>query len=321
MQINEEIADNEIFTFDDWLSYKVFYHVEDGVQLCNDSRNFTKLFRRGGMRNDTFKKIREEQLIVYKGIVNQKLEFKRTVFKVTYILESNVPMEYLRMKIESVEQELTKVEYKKYYFDFVSGNKYGQSLISPTDYRHFHNTGWREFRPDSYEGLIKNNDERFDFSVNMWVEIEATYYFLEWLKELQSGKFSLGFSDDNRVVEISTPPALKEIEQRKVSIREPYKSEKDIIEELDKFKKAVTDICLTIKGLSNNQFPTIAQIKTDALRHCGLTERVINLNIKNSTTLIKTGLSPETTTGHIRQIVGQFFKGNNLILKKLKLNT
>lgn len=211
MQSNEEITDNEIFTFDDWLSYRVFYHVEDGVQLCNDSRNFTKLFHRGCMSNDTFKKIREEQSIVYKGIVNQKLELRKTLFRVTYIRESNVPLEYLRISIEDVEHELT-VEHKKFYSDFVSGNKCGQGFISPTDYYHYHKieVGRREVRPDSYDGLIKKYDKECVFFVNMWVEIEATYYFLEWLKELQSGKFSLGFSDENRVVELSTP-APKEI--------------------------------------------------------------------------------------------------------------
>lgn len=216
MQSNEEITDNEIFTFEDWLSYRVFYHVEDGVQLCNDSRNFTKLFRRGCMSNDTFKKIREEQSIVYKGIVNQKLELRKTLFRVTYIRESNVPLEYLRISIEDVEHELT-VEHKKFYSDFVSGSKCGQGFISPTDYYHYHKieVGRREVRPDSYDGLIKKYDKECVFFVNMWIEIEATYYFLEWLKELQSGKFSLGFSDENRVVELSIPAPEKIVKEIK----------------------------------------------------------------------------------------------------------
>jgi hypothetical protein len=120
---------------------------------------------------------------------------------------------------------------------------------------------------------------------------------------------------------LSTPPAPKEIGQvGKVIEKVPYKKEEDIMKELDKFKKAVTDICLTIKGLPNDKIPTIAEIRDDALRGSSLTERVVTSNIKNSTTLIKTGLKTETTTGHIRQIVGQFFNGNDLILRKLKLN-
>jgi hypothetical protein len=119
----------------------------------------------------------------------------------------------------------------------------------------------------------------------------------------------------------TTPPARKGIEAGKDTPEKvPYKKEKDIMEELDKFRKAVTDICLKIKGLSNDKIPTIAKIKDDALKDSGLTERVVTSNIKKSITLTKTGLPAETTTGHIRQIVGQFFKGNDVILRKLKLN-
>lgn len=125
---------------------------------------------------------------------------------------------------------------------------------------------------------------------------------------IQYKKFLENFLKNNIV---SLPATGKE--------RGKYKSEIDIIEELDKFKNAVTQICQKIKSLPNNKIPTIPQIKNDALRDSDLTERVITLNIKKSTTLIKTGLSPETTTGHIRQIVGHFFKDNKLILKKFKL--
>ena len=116
------------------------------------------------------------------------------------------------------------------------------------------------------------------------------------------------------------PPAPKEIEQGKINIRKPYKSEKDMMEELGKFKKAVTDICFRINTLHKNQIPTIAKIKNDALSSSGLTARQVDRYIKVSTILIKTELETETTTGHIRQIVRQFFKGNNLILRQLKIN-
>lgn len=117
---------------------------------------------------------------------------------------------------------------------------------------------------------------------------------------------------------ISTP--LPEAEDKQpTNERGAYKDEADIMEELDKFRNAVLDICDYIKGLPNSQIPTIAKIKSDALSSSGLTERQVTRNVKISTSLIKTGLLTETTTGHICQIVGQFFKGNNLVLKKLKL--
>lgn len=164
-------------------------------------------------------------------------------------------------------------------------------------------------------------DERWELSVLGFIESITDREWQDWGMKyyaLQKNKSFDSLIEFEK--QLSTPPALKENEQGKVNIIKPYKSEADITEELDKFKKAVTDICTEINGLPSNQFPSIAKIKSDALSKSGLTERVVNSNIKKSTTLIKTGLKTETTTGHIRQIVGQFFKGNNLILRKLKLN-
>ena len=59
----------EVFFLNDWLSYRVFYQVQFGVQMCNDSANFTKLIGSGGMNIDTLNKIQKEQSIVYDKMV------------------------------------------------------------------------------------------------------------------------------------------------------------------------------------------------------------------------------------------------------------
>ncbi len=166
--------------------------------------------------------------------------------------------------------------------------------------------------------LIVNNHREF-ISLFRTSEIMINFYKAA-LFHTEDISFTAGTRErlTSLLNELSTP-APKEIEQGKVTERKPYKSEDKIHKELIKFKEAVTDICVDIKGLSNDKFPTIAKIKTDALSNCGLSERVINLNIKKSTTLTKTGFKAETATGHIYQIVGQFFRDNKLILKKLKL--
>lgn len=227
MQRNEKITNNEIFTFDDWLSYKVFYHIVDGVQLCNDSRNFTQLVYRKLMSDDTIKKIREVQSNVFKGLVNQKIELKKLFFKVSFVRESNAPNEFLQMRIEETENILTG-ELKSFYRVFVAGEKYGHYLISPFDYYQFNDIeDRREVQPDNYEGLVKNNNEKF-LSENLYVQAEATYYFLQYLKDLQLGKFGLTLSEDNRVIEISTPPAPKTNEKKKVAKNDDDLKDEDL---------------------------------------------------------------------------------------------
>ena len=217
MQSNEEITDNEIFTFDDWLSYRVFYHIEDGVQQCNDSRNFTKLIVNESMSIDTLNKIQKEQSIVYEMMVNQELELLKSSFRIKYVRESIEPLEYLKMKIERVENNL-KVTNKETYYDIIStrkvrGIKYGAKLISPSNYYHYNNikVGRTKIRPDSYEGLIRENDvEGSNIYGNEWTFIEAENCFLQWLKRLQAGEFGFGYSDDNLIIELSTPAPMAE---------------------------------------------------------------------------------------------------------------
>ena len=200
----------EVFFLNDWLSYRVFYQVQFGVQMCNDSANFTKLIGSGGMNIDTLNKIQKEQSIVYDKMVNQELELLKALFRVKYVRESIEPLEYLKMRIENVENEL-KVTNKETYYDIIStrkerGIKYGARLISPINY-YYHNNinvGIIKFYPDSYEGLTKESDvDSNSVYGNDWTFIESKYYFLKWLKRLSIGEFYFEISEENRIIEVT----------------------------------------------------------------------------------------------------------------------
>ena len=201
----------EVFFFNDWLSYRVFYQVQFGVQMCNDSKNFTKLIGSGGMSIDTLNKIQKEQSIVYEIMVNQELELLKALFRVKYVVESVEPLEYLKMRIENVENDL-KTTNKETYYEIIStrkerGIKYGARLISPDSYYHYNNinVGIIKFYPDSYEGLIRESDVDNSSSVcgNEWTFIEAQYYFLKWLRRLSAGEFYFEILEENRIIEVT----------------------------------------------------------------------------------------------------------------------
>lgn len=200
----------EVFFFNDWLSYRVFYQVQFGVQMCNDTKNFTKLIGCRGMSIDTLNKIQKEQSIVYEIMVNQELELLKALFRVKYVFESVEPLEYLKMRIENVENDL-KTTNKETYYEIIStrkerGIKYGARLISPDSYYHYNNinVGIIKFYPDSYEGLIRESDV-VNSSVygNEWTFIEAQYYFLKWLRRLSAGEFYFEISEENRIIEVT----------------------------------------------------------------------------------------------------------------------
>lgn len=307
MQSKEEIPNNEIFTFDDWLSYKVFYHVVAGVQLCNDSRNFTQLVSKELMSSATIKEIREAQSNVFKGLVNQTIELKKSIFKESFVRESNAPNEFLQMRIEETENILAG-EIKSFYRDFVSGGKYGHYIISPFDYYQFNNTeDGKEFRPENYEGLVKNNNEKF-LSENLYVQAEATYYFLQYLKKLQSGEFSLGFSDENRVVELFIPAPEKIVKGKSTKKQDGGNrvTPLQMQDQIDILKKHVNDLCKQNYGKEKKDRLIASNISKQALSTTRLkSEKTLDRYVQSLNL-------EQTAKKYIRQLIRKYTIDNQL---------
>lgn len=198
---------SELFLFEDWLNYRVFYTVVFDVQMCNNSQNFSKLLH-NGMSIHTLNKIQKEQEKIYNELVKQEYEFLTLLFKVKYVRDSVEPLEFLKLKIERVE-EYIKINYKDIYFDIIStrkvrGIKIGATLITVSDYYSLNKTLSRKyFIPNNVSELKRHNDIDEICFVNPYINIEAHYLFLKWLVRLSNNEFTLSLSKDNLVVEIN----------------------------------------------------------------------------------------------------------------------